>query len=249
MLKELMATIGIGSAKVSLEVASHEVEIGGILHGTIQIKGGSVEQLVNKTYINLVLTSAYGSGSNIRDLKRTILSIPVAGKMTLSPEQEVSIPVQFKIPQNLPISKGRTKYYLLAGLDINQAINPKDSVSVTILPNNYMNMLFEAFSILGFKEKPGFGDYAGMYQEFEYIPTEFMAQELDGIEMFPFTNAQEIMIALHIIKRTWGCFGSGEMDLAERREQFRLPYDEMTSNSQLADKLREIIQLEYRACS
>lgn len=57
MLKELMANIGIGSAKVELEVANPQVEIGGTFQGTIQIKGGSVEQVVEKLYSKLVRMS------------------------------------------------------------------------------------------------------------------------------------------------------------------------------------------------
>jgi len=136
----------------------------------------------------------------------------------------------------------------LAVLDINQVINPKDSVPVTIIPNRYMKMVFEAFSTLGFKEKSGFGDYNGRYQEYAYIPTTFMAQELDEIELFPFIREQEISIAMNIFTKTWGFFSS-DKDLEERCEQLRLPYKQIISSSQIAEMLKEIIQHEYRACS
>lgn len=248
MLKELMATIGIGSAKVNLEVENHEVETGETLKGIIQITGGIVEQVVEKIYINLVLTSAYGTGDGVRHVKRIISKISVADKMTLKPGEEVSIPVQFKVPLHIPISKGRTQYYLLAGLDINQAIDPKDRHPVTILPNRYMKMVFEALSMLGFEEKRGFGDYNGRYQEFEYVPTTFMAKELDEIEIFPFTREQELSLAIHI--DTLGLFGSfiGDID-EERYVRFRLPYNQMVSSYQIAEKLRDSIKHEYKACS
>lgn len=248
MLKELMATIGIGSAKVKLKTESPEVEIGGTYKGYIEIKGGSVEQVVKKVYVNLVLTSAYGSGSNIRHVNRTISTVTVMNKMILKPDQDLFIPIEFKIPLNIPVTKGRTRYYIMAGLEINQAIDPKASMPVKILPNSYMQMVFEAFSMLGFKEKAGFGDFAGMYQEFEFVPTKFMSEELDVIEIFPSTGEEEILISLHIIKSSWGCFGSVDIDPDERYKRFRLPYDEMTSSSQLAEKLQEIIKLEYNAC-
>lgn len=248
MFKKLMASIGIGSAKVNLEVVNPRVELGGTIEGVVHIKGGSLEQEVEKIYINLVLASVHGSGDETKHINRTISTVTVADKMILQPEQEASIPVQFRIPLDMPISRGRTQYYLLTGLDIEQAIDPKDNDPITVLPNSYMKMLFDAIAVLGFQEKPRSGDYNGRYQEFEYRPTTFMARELDEIELYPTVKESELSVAMQIDKRNRGILGSfmENLDMDERYVHFRMLYSQMTNSSQVAEILRETIEREYR---
>ncbi len=235
MLKELMATVGIGSAKVKLAVENPQVEIGKTMRGIIQIKGGKVEQIVKKIYINLVLTSSYESGGNVRHIKRTIWTVSVAEKLILKSGENVSVPFRLKIPLYVPVTKGSTKYCLVTGLDIERTVNPRVSIAVTILPNRYMKMAFEAFSTLGFEEKIGFGNYNGNYQEFEFRQIKFMAPELS--------------INVHL--DSLGLVGSSSYngEIGAGAAWFRLPYKQMISTYQVTDKLREIIKRQYRACS
>lgn len=247
MLNKILAIIGIGSAKVELEVANSNVEIGSFLEGTIYIKGGNLEQIVEQIHIRLILNSTYGSGDETRHITRTLETAKVADQITLHPGQQLSIPIKFPIPINLPISRGRTRYHLLTILDIEQAIDPTDRDEITVIPNPYLKMLFDAANILGFVEKHDSGDFNGRYQEFEYRPTSFMAGKLDEIELYPTAGEQELTVAMQLDKRNRGLFGSflDELDLDERYVHFRLPYSEMTDSAQVADILRDIIQREY----
>ncbi|WP_242653731.1 sporulation protein [Thermincola potens] len=248
MLKKLLASVGIGSAKVDLEIPNPQVELGGILEGVVKIKGGSVEQEIEKIYINLVLNSKYGSGDETKPVSRTVGTVKVTDKLTLAPGQEKTIPVNFEIPLDIPISKGRTRYYLKTGLDIEQALDPTDLDDIKILPNKYMKMLFDAVSALGFREKHNSGDYNGRYQEFEYRPTSFMARELDEIELYPTAGEQELNVVIQIDKRNRGLFGSllDDLDLDERYVRIRIPYSQMNDVTQVANFLRETIESEYR---
>lgn len=244
MFKKLLATVGIGSAKVNLELTNPKVEIGGTLEGVVKIKGGSVEQVVDRIYINLVLISAYGTGEETKHIKKKISTVTVADQMTLKPGQEEIIPVKFKIPLDAPISKGRTKYCLLTGLDIDQALDPTDNDPITIVPNSSMKMVFEALALLDFQEKPRSGDYNGRFQEFEYRPSKFMARRLDEIEIYPLAREQELSVAIQLDKKNRGLFGSimDDLDLDENYVNLRLPYNQMNSSSQVAEMLREVIE-------
>ena len=251
MFKKIMASIGIGSASVDLEVGRPQVELGGVLEGVVKIKAGNVEQEVDKIYINLVLTSAYGSGDDTKHIKTKIASLKAADKLLLKPGQQESIPVSIKIPTNLPVSKGRTRYHLQTGLDIEQALDPTDRDDIKILPNKYLKMLFDAVDSLGFREKHRSGDYNGRYQEFEYKPTSLFARELDEIEIYPSVGEHELMVSIQIDKKNRGLLGGflDDLDLDESYVKLSLPYSQMTGAAQVADLLRETIQKEYRKLS
>ncbi|MBE3586077.1 MAG: sporulation protein [Thermoanaerobacter sp.] len=248
MLTKLLASIGIGSARVDLEVAETAVPLGGFLNGAIRIQGGNVEQRVNGIYINLVLSSAYRAGDQTRNIRRTIGTVKVGEEMVVRPGEERVFPVSFRIPFGLPISRGRTRYFLQTGLDIPQAVDPVDHDPIQIVPNREFKMFFEALKALGFREKRGSGDYNGRFQEFEYRPTTYFVRELDEIEVYPVAGERELEVVMQIDKKARGLFGSllDELDLDERFVRFTIPYSEMDSVNGLAGMLRNIIEREYR---
>jgi len=248
MFKKMLASLGIGSAEVNLEIPKPQAELGGVLEGTVEIKGGNIEQEVEKIYINVVLTSAYKSGDETKTVSRVISSVTVGEKMNIKPGQKERIPVSFQIPYNIPISKGRTRYYLRTGLDIKQALDPADHDEITILPNKYLQMLFDAVAKLGFMEKRKSGDYNGRFQEFEYKPSNFMVRELDEMEIYPVAGERELSVVMQIDKKNRGLFGGllDDLDLDERYIRFSLPYTQMDSVAQVSDLLKDEIEREYR---
>lgn len=248
MFQKILASIGIGSAKVNLELPSSQAELGGTLEGMVKIEGGSVEQQVDKIYINMVLTSKYGTGDETKHIHKVVAEAQVAGNMTIKPGQKEEIPVSFRIPIDCPISKGRTKYYLQTGLDIAQAIDPKDHDEIVVVPNLYLKMVFDSLRNLGFQEKPRSGDYNGRYQEFEYRPTTFMARELEEIEIYPVAGQRELSLVIQLDKKNTGLFGSllDEFDFDERFVRVNLPYIQMGSADQVEGMIRELIEREYK---
>lgn len=248
MFQKLLASIGLGSAKVNLELEKGSAELGGSLDGVVKIEGGSVEQQVDKIYINLVLTSSYGSGDETKHIKQVVSETQVAEKLLIKPGQKEEIPVRIKVPISCPVSKGRTKYYLQTGLDIAQALDPTDRDEIVILPNTYMKMVFDALRNLGFQDKPRSGDFNGRYQEFEYRPTNFMARELEELEIYPAAGEQELTLVIQLDKRNTGLFGGlmDEFDLDERFVRVTLPYNQMAGVSQVEENLRDLIQREYK---
>lgn len=248
MFQKILASIGIGSAKVNLELQNSQIELGGTLQGVVKIEAGSVEQQVDKIYINMVLTSKYGSGDETKHIHKVVAEAQVGGNMLLKPGQKEEIPVSFRIPIDCPVSKGRTKYYLQTGLDIAQAVDPKDHDEIAVVPNKYLKMVFDSLRNLGFQEKPRSGDFNGRYQEFEYRPTTFMARELEEIEIYPVAGERELSLVVQLDKRNTGLFGSllDEFDLDERFVRFNLTYDQMGSTDQVESMIRQLVEREYK---
>ncbi len=248
MFKKLLASVGIGSASVNLELPKTTAELGSTMNGVVKIKGGSIEQEVEQIYINLVLISHYGEGDETRSITKTVSTIKVADKMILLPGQEETLPVAIKIPWNVPITCGRTKYFLKTGLDIDDALDPTDHDDIKVVPNKYMQMLFDAIDMLGFRPKHGSGDYNGRYQEFEFRPTSFMGRELDEIEIYPSADEQAINGVMQIDKRNRGLLGvlMDDLELDERFVRFSLNYAQMVGVPQVAQTIKEIIETEYK---
>lgn len=248
MLKKLLASVGIGSTSVNLELSNLKVEPGGTLEGFVHYKGGQVEQEIDQIYINLVLNSEYKHGEETRSFAKVLATTIVGGKMTIGPGQEDRIPVIFHIPFGIPISKGRTRYYLQTGLEIQQAIDPSDEDAIKVIPNKSLQTFFDALSALGFREQYSSGDYNGKYQEFSYKPTSFMAKELDEIEVYPTVEADRLVILMQIDKKNMGLFGGimDDLDLDERYVRFSIPNDQSNDVSRMAQYVKSVIESEYR---
>lgn len=50
----------------------------------------------------------------------------------------MTIPVQFELPYNIPISTPSTKYQFKTNLDLPNAVDAKDIDEITIRPNRYV---------------------------------------------------------------------------------------------------------------
>lgn len=249
LLKNLLAGIGIGAAKVNLEINNSRVALGETIDGVVKISSGSIDQKVEQININLELASEYKHDDKLRSVRQKIGTIKVSdGMLIKSNSPEIVIPVRLQLPYNIPISRGRTRYYFVTNLDIKNAIDPKDVDEITIIPNYYLQMLFDAINLLGLRDKPSSGDYNGRLQQFEYKPTTFMYRELDEIELYFRTSKDDITIFMEIDKKTRGLLGKiiDDLDLDERHVSFTFPYSAMQGAEQVAIKLKEIIESEYR---
>ncbi|OPX85727.1 MAG: Sporulation-control protein spo0M [Pelotomaculum sp. PtaB.Bin117] len=249
LFKNLLAGLGVGAAKVDLEINRAKVALGEVIEGEVKISGGNVDQQVEKINITLVLDSRYKHDDKYVNIRREIGTLKVADSMLIkagSPEK--TIPVRLQLPYDIPVSRGKTRYYFVTNLDIKKAVDPKDIDDVVVLPNPYMQMVFDALSMLGFRDKPSSGDYNGRFQQFEYKPTKFMARELDELEFYFVAEESQLYIVMEIDKKTRGFFGklADDMDLDERRFSYTLPYSDMHSVEQVAATLKEIIENEYR---
>ncbi|OPX88290.1 MAG: Sporulation-control protein spo0M [Pelotomaculum sp. PtaB.Bin104] len=252
MFKNLLAGVGIGAARVDLEIQKRRIALGETIEGVVKIKGGNVDQQVDQINITLELASQYKHDHELRSVRQKIGTIKVSDGMLIKAGSPVlTIPVRLQLPYNIPVSMGRTRYYFVTNLDVKNAFDPKDIDEITVIPNAYMQMLFDAIKSLGFRDKPSSGDYNGRLQQFEYKPTRFMSKELDEIELYFRTSENDINIVIEIDKKSRGLLGkiADDLDLDERHVSFTLPYRSMQDAEQVAAKLKEIIESEYRKIS
>lgn len=249
MINRILAGLGVGGARVNLVLDQPRVELGGTLTGTIKISSGSVDQHIEQIYINLLLRSAYITEDGEHCLEHTVGTLRAAEGLTVrAGAPEISLPVELQLPFNIPISYGKTAYYLQTGLDIKRAVDPKDLDPVTILPHPPLRLVLEALHHLGMWDKPASGSFNGRYQLFEYRPTTFLAGQLDELEVYITSAPDRLHMVMQIDKKIRGAFSKlvDDMDLDERHVGFTLFNRDLQSVPQVAEMLRDIIESEYR---
>ena len=248
MFKKFLAGLGIDGAKVNFEIDNNVVELGGVVSGKVYVSGGAVDQVIEEISIALEVSSRYKAGDEMRRVHQEIASGIVASQLMLkATSPEISIPVQFELPYNIPISTDYTKYQFRTNLDIPNAIDAKDIDEIIIRPNHYVQCLLDAIGLLGFRSKAESGSFNGRFQQFEYVPTKFLKGKLDELEVYFEAQEDRINIMLQIDKKVRGFFAStiDDLDLDERHVSFSLSKDQLISSAQTSEILARIIQQEY----
>lgn len=248
MFKKILAGLGIDGANVNFVIDNDVVELGGVVSGNVYVSGGSTDQVITEITIALEVFSKYKADDQMRHVHQEIASGIVASQLMVKANSpEISIPIRFELPYNIPVSTPYTRYQFRTNLDIPNAVDAKDIDGITIRPNYFVQCLFDAISLLGFRSKAGSGSFNGRFQQFEYVPTKLLKGKLDELEVYFEAQEDGINIMLQIDKKVRGFFASAidDLDLDERHVSFYLGKNQLVNPEQTADILARIIQQEY----
>ncbi|MBV5261712.1 sporulation protein [Synechococcus moorigangaii CMS01] len=189
MFKKILASIGIGSAKVDTRLSQDYVTPGGMLEGEVHIEGGNVNQDIEGIYIHIATQYTKELDDHKYQAECILLKHQVSNGFHLKPKQQKNIRFSVQVPHQTPLSFGRQKVYIRTGLDIRQAIDPKDWDQLQVRPNRYMQHFFTALESLGFRIyksdcEAGFsGSVYPFVQEFEFKPTQKYRNSFDELEV------------------------------------------------------------------
>lgn len=230
MLNRILASFGIGSAKVDAKLSNNHVRIGEDLKGEIHIKGGSVEQSISQIYMYL-FTYYYREGNNNETLHKEVLAtFRVSDTIDIYPGKEKVIPFQLSVPYHTPISFNKQKVYLSTGLDIERAVDPKDLDPVIVHPDPLMEVIFRQMDNLGFRHTYDSGKCIPashihralpFVQEFEYKPQGIFRDRLDKIELIFDVHESGMDILIQVDKRANNIMGIFAETLNLDEEHFR----------------------------
>ena len=179
MFKKIMASLGVGAAKVDLLLDDEHCRIGDELRGKMLIEGGSVDQDIHDIKVDVVI-KVFKKGKQI---KKVLNTIKVADNFTVKARDKMEIPFSYALPLDYPISKRGISYYLRTRMDIAKALDAFDSDEIIVLPSREMEQVFYALDELGFKEKPDSGEIDLRGQEFEYYPPSSLADMFKEVEL------------------------------------------------------------------
>jgi len=252
----VLASIGIGSAKVDTRLERSGYSPGDEVRGVVYIRGGNVEQQIDGIYIHLL--TQYTREKDDRKITYTeaLAKFMVTGSTQVQPGQELEIPFAFDLPLYTPATFDRVRVWVKTGLDIANAADPGDEDYLEILPHPAAGVVLEAIESLGFRihrveneYAPRMGRGVPFVQEFEFLPGGNYYGRLDELEAVFFPMNDGIEVLLEVDRRARGFMGFLEeaMDADERRQLVRFSRSELERGSgYVGNRLAELINYHAR---
>lgn len=174
---KLKARVGIGAAVVDSVIDKDTYAQGDKMTGKVKIKGGDVEQSINRIDLHLFTTLIVeGEDSEYED-EHCLKTITVTGNMDVAPGEEIEVPFSMDLPKDMPITNGSMKVWVRTVIDISRGVDPVDIDPVTILPNEDYRSVFKALEKLDLhlgrvKNIEKESSETGVVQKYEYAPSK-----------------------------------------------------------------------------
>lgn len=252
----MLASIGIGSAKVDTRLEDSRYYAGDEVRGAVYVKGGNLEQQIDGIYLHLMTQYVRKKDDQKVTYTESIAKYRVTGPLTVGVNEELEIPFAIDLPEFTPSTFDRVRVWIKTGLDIANAVDPGDEDYLEILPHPHTGAVLEAIENLGFRIHRVENEYAPRYsrgvpfvQEFEFYPGGNYYGRLDELEALFFPTAEGVEVLLEIDRRARGFMGFLEeaMDADERRQLVRFSRSELQQGSGYIErKLAEVINYHAR---
>lgn len=230
MFKKLFARLGKGAATVDLRLHNPNIQGGQTIQGELVIQGGEVTQSINNVNVVFMMDITLKQGPTTKQ----IALIPISGRDTISPGETKTIPFDYHIPADLPVSRNNVSYYFHTNVDIEGGVDRKDVDRITVLPSDAVQALFDGMQLLAFREKATSGKLDAYGQEFAFFPT---AQFQNAIQEVEFRVAQQndgLKVWMEVDCRN----GFQEM---EAKREFIIPFATLQDQVQLKQLLEDYI--------
>lgn|GEM_PF-92053 len=253
LFKKMMASVGIGATKIDTVLDSENVVAGAEVTGHFEIKGGNVEQEIDKVYLSVMtkyektVEDEEGEESSYRvDYKLQVIDIPV--ERTVNSGDELSIPFSFILDAQTPIPTENFPVWLDAGLDIKNAIDPGDKGMIAVAPHPYMQVVLGALEKLGFvltevvNEEADFDWKHPFVQELELKPQGgVFVNSLDELELLYNILDDRLKLWIEVDRRATNLLGvfAEAMDLDESEVLLEIAQEDL---EQGVDHIAEMIK-------
>jgi len=256
MFKKLLASVGIGSARVDTRLEQDTVVPGEALAGEVHLTGGDVAQEIDEIYMYVI--THYEREMNDSKVKEECILIKhrLTERIVLQPKEHRVLPFAFRLPYETPLSMGRQPVYLRTGLDIKNAIDPGDSDFIEVRPHPLIAKVLDAVQQIGFqlfKVDCEYNRHLGktypFVQEFEFRPTGSNRSRLEELEIIFFLREDSVEVFMELDKRARGFLGAFEeaFSLDERYVRFRLHEEDLhRSTGEVAKSIEELIGRQVR---
>jgi sporulation-control protein len=252
----MLASLGIGSAKVDTVLEKARFLPGEEVKGIVKIQGGSVDQDVDSIYIHLMTQYIKESDDKKYTVNAPIRKFKVSDPIKVQANEIKEIPFSFVLPLETPTTVGRTPVWLKTGLDIEMAVDSSDHDNIQVQPHPYVQTVLDAVGDLGFRMKsvlteysPRFGQSLPYVQEFEFYPGGRFSGRMKELELVFFISEQGLDVIVEADRRAGGLMGMLEsaLDMDERKQRMFISRDELRSGTQaLAGTLENAIQRHIR---
>jgi sporulation-control protein len=248
LFKKILASLGVGAAKIDLVLDSDVVTMGEEVTGKVYVEGGEVEQLIEELEVHFNLASSFKKDDEIKYVNETIATIPVMQEeFVVRPGEKREFDFYFKCPELLPVSSVNTRYYFQSNLEIISGIDAKDRDVVDVKPSGLLKNFLGGFAKLGFVHYgEGYtGQRNGGVQIIQFHATDWMRGKFDEI-VFQYKPKQAVNSVrgfFELDKKTKGLIGmlADELDLDEKKGAFEFRAEELSSEEAAAETIRNFI--------
>ncbi|QYR22979.1 sporulation protein [Paenibacillus sp. sptzw28] len=247
MFNRLLASIGIGAAQIDTLLEKTRYAPGETINGVVRIKGGSVEQRIEAISLSVMTEYLKESGDNKYYKHGEVARFHVSAPFMLQSGENREVPFSFVLPENTPLSIGRTPVWVKTELDIRGGVDPGDNDRIEVVPTPQIRTVFEALELLDFRLRKAdcehsykHGGQLPFVQEFEFAPGGQFRGRLDELEvMFLGGSDGGLELLLQIDRRARGLssFLSEALDMDESFVRIRLSGRELEAGPQGVAKL------------
>ncbi|AMM91477.1 sporulation protein [Peribacillus simplex] len=180
MFKKFMAKLGKGAATVDLRYENRSYYAGETLKGEVILHGGEVEQQINQLAVGFMIKVRTKRGETVT---KKVSSVPLSGPFTIKEKEEKHFDFTYKIPQDLPLTRGSISYFFDTHLDIQGGLDHIDVDALVLKAPKELEAIFNSLSKLGFREQPTSGKVDAYGQEFSFFPTAQFAGQINELEI------------------------------------------------------------------
>ncbi|RUL57096.1 MULTISPECIES: sporulation protein [Lysinibacillus] len=247
---KMLASIGIGAAKVDTKLEKSSYTAGEQIRGEVEIYGGNVEQQIDAIYLTLYTTYIKEIDDNKITAKAPIEKYKVSEPFTIGVNETKIIPFSFTIPVEVPITVGRTQVWVATELDIRSGVDSQDKDYIEIRPSKIAAKIFDEISALGFRLRQAECEQASykyrrnypFIQEFEFVPVggafRGRLDELEIMFMSQSESSAEIIMQIDRKARGFGGFLAEALDADETHVRMTITQQDLHN---LGETLRQTI--------
>lgn len=258
LFTKLVASVGIGSAKVDTKLEKNSFMQGEMLEGIVEIYGGSTDQKIDA--INLKLMTLYGHEGSSRLTNTVIHTHRLNDPFTIQAGGRKDIPFSFRIPLETPITmqdpetgKNIPPVWIATEADVKNAIDPKDKDYINIEPTEVHEKVLDALRVLGLKFRQMESQRLPLNlksdkvfgQQYEFVPTfGKYFKRLEEIEVYIFQGDEETTVLFDVDKLRKNALASiaDTFNLDKNRGSVTFKNEQILQDRRsVSDKFEEII--------
>ncbi|RJE88758.1 sporulation protein SpoOM [Paenibacillus sp. 1011MAR3C5] len=227
LFNRMMASVGIGSAKLDTLLEKTAYYPGEEVRGVVRIQGGAVGQRIEG--IDLTIMTTYLKEINDSKIPQNVQlgTVRVSPPIDVQPNAALELPFSFYLASNTPLTMGRSSVWIKTTADIRSAVDPTDNDRIEVVPTPAMRAVMQAIELLGFRMREAEtlyaprlgGQHSPFVQEFEWVPYSGAYRgRLDELEVVFLRNQpSELELLLQIDRRATSLFGmfAEAMDMDE----------------------------------
>ncbi|TLS38974.1 sporulation protein [Pseudalkalibacillus caeni] len=209
IMNRMLASVGIGSARVDTQLEKDFFYPGEEMNGHVVIQGGKTAQEIDSVYL-LLMTEYLREVDDKKIREETVIEkVKLTEPLKVNANERKRLPFVFTLPSDTPITTKKTPVWLKTALDIKKAVDPTDYDEINIVPDRLTRAILDALDKLGFELRKAECEKAPrqikkrlpFVQEFEFVPTREFRGELDELEVIFFPGKDKVDLMLEIDRR------------------------------------------------